>query len=261
MSRGSEGDPVSRLAGKVAIVTGGASGMGADYASRFVAEGASVVVADINHDDGAALAEQLGASSRFVPLDVTQPAEWRAAVAATTDAFGPPTVLVNNAGITGWASILDGDVDSFRHMLDVNLVSMWLGMQAVAPSMIAAGGGSIVNVSSDAGMTAYPNLSAYVTSKWGARGLTRAAAVELGQRGVRVNVILPGLIDTPMGRLALGSRDPAEVMAAAPIPRIGRVDEITNLVVFLASDESSYCTGADWVADAGMLAGRAPAGD
>jgi 3alpha(or 20beta)-hydroxysteroid dehydrogenase len=230
--------------------------MGAAYAARFVDEGARVVVADISDDPGRVVAEKLGESARFIHLDITDPEQWREVVEETRSAFGPPMVLVNNAGITGFASVLDEPVASFRRMLDVNLVGTWLGIQAVVPSMIEAGGGSIVNVSSDAGMKGYSHLSAYVSSKWAVRGLTRSTALELAQHGIRVNAVLPGLIDTPMARSVLGSKDPSEITAAWPVPRMGRPNEVAGLVLFLASDESTYCTGADYLADGGLLAGE-----
>jgi len=250
---------MKRLDGKVAIITGGATGMGATHAEAFVAEGAQVMLADVRDEDGRRVADALGSAARYSHLDVTNAAAWPDVVASTVEAFGPPTVLVNNAGITAWGSVVEEEVESFRHMLDVNLVGTWLGIKAVAEVMIAAGGGSIVNVSSDAGMRGFGNLSAYVSSKWGVRGLTRSAAVEFGHRGIRVNAVLPGLIDTPMGIESIRGADPAVILAGSPIPRIGRPEEVTAMIVFLASDESSYCTGADFLADGGMLAGTVSA--
>ncbi|WP_067650469.1 SDR family NAD(P)-dependent oxidoreductase [Nocardia harenae] len=252
---------MSRLAGKVAIVTGAAAGLGAEFARQFVAEGAQVVLADIAEAEGAAVAHDLGKNAHFIRLDITDPAQWRTTVEETRAMFGPPTVLVNNAGIVEFGSFLDASVDSMRRTLDVNVIGAWLGIQAVVPSMTAAGGGSIVNVSSDAGMKGYPRLSAYVSSKWAVRGLTRSAALELGHRGIRVNAVLPGLIDTPMGRGSLHGLDPSDVLADSPTPRIGRPEEVAALMVFLASDESGYCSGADYQADGGMLAGNALRGE
>jgi 3alpha(or 20beta)-hydroxysteroid dehydrogenase len=245
---------MGRMDGKVAIITGGARGQGASHARRFVAEGARVVVGDVLDDDGAALADALGNSARFSHLDVTSEDSWRATVELTSTEFGAPTVLVNNAGIVRHGQLLDVELAEFQRILDVNLIGTWLGIKSVAPSMIAAGGGSIINIASTGALVGYTNVGAYVASKWGVRGLTKTAALELGQRGIRVNSVHPGVIQTPM--LSYDPTDPA-LWASQPVPRVGQPEEITQLVVFLASDESSFSTGSEFVADGGQTAGSA----
>lgn len=244
------------LDGKVAIITGAARGLGYSHASACVAEGAAVLMTDIS-DDGQAAAAQLGPMARFLRHDVQDADGWEAVVAEARARFGLPTILVNNAGIEGRGSILAETPDEFRRMLEVNVVGTWLGIKAVVPSMVEAGGGSIVNTSSNAGLRGYAGLSAYVASKWAVRGLTRSAALELGHAGIRVNAVLPGLIDTPMASAISPSRM-AMLTKRWAIPRIGQPHEVSSLVVFLASEQSSYCTGADFLSDGGMLAGDAP---
>jgi len=249
---------MGRLDGKIAIVSGGARGMGASHCRTMVAEGAQVVIGDVLEEDGASLAKELGDAASFVPLDVTDEASWSAALAHTVDRFGPPSVLVNNAGIVRVGLIPDMPKEDFEAVLAVNLVGVWLGMRAVGPAMMNAGGGSIINVSSTAGLTGYPGISGYVASKWGVRGITKSAALEFGTRGVRVNSIHPGAVETPMVAAAAVSDS---MWAAQAIPRIGQPAEVSALVVFLASDESSYCTGHEFVIDGGNLVGQAlPAG-
>ena len=245
---------MGRLDGKVAIVSGGARGMGASHCRTMVAEGARVVVGDVLEDEGALLAKELGDAATFVPLDVTDEAAWSTAVAHTIDTLGPPSVLVNNAGIVRVGLMPDMAKADFEAVLAVNLVGVWLGMRAVAPAMMNAAGGSIINVSSTAGLTGYPGISGYVASKWGVRGITKSAALEFGTRGVRVNSIHPGAIETPMVTAASVTD---RMWAAQAIPRIGQPAEVSALVVFLASDESSYCTGHEFVVDGGNLLGRA----
>jgi len=248
---------MGRFDGAVALITGAARGQGAAEARALVAEGASVVLADVLDDEGRAVADELGRSARYVHLDVTDEQAWREALALTEETFGPPTVLVNNAGIVHFASVVDTEVADFRRVLEVNLVGVFLGMKTCAPAMERAGGGSIVNISSSAGLTGLPEVGAYVASKWGVRGLTKTAAMELGPKGIRVNSVHPGGIDTPM------IRDPAttplEVFEAytsrLPIPRLGRTDDVVALVLFLASPDSSYCTGAEFVVDGGQTCG------
>jgi 3alpha(or 20beta)-hydroxysteroid dehydrogenase len=249
---------VGRLDGKIAIVSGGARGMGASHCRTMVVEGAQVVIGDVLEEEGITLAKELRDAASFVPLDVTEEASWSAAVAHAVETFGPPSVLVNNAGIVRIGLIPDMSKQDFEAVLAVNLVGVWLGMRAVGPVMMNADGGSIINVSSTAGLTGYPGISGYVASKWGVRGITKSAALEFGTRGVRVNSIHPGAVDTPM---VVGANVSNGMWAAQPIPRIGRPAEVSALVVFLASDESSYCTGHEFVVDGGNLVGQAvPAG-
>ncbi len=243
------------LDGKVAIVTGGARGMGEGEVRRLVDEGAKVVIADILDDEGQALADELGDAAVFVHLDVTSAASWASAIDATHEAFGPVDVLVNNAGILGQAPVDVMPEDELRRIYDVNLVGPFLGIQAVVADMRAKGKGSIINIASAAGVVPMQGLSAYSSSKWGLRGLTKCAAMDLGRDGIRVNAINPGGVRTPM---AAGAED--AMFAAFAIPRIGEPFEIGAAVAFLASDESSFVTGADLTVDGGMVLGAmAPA--
>ena len=244
-----------RLAGKVAIISGAARGQGEAEARRFAAEGAAVLIGDLRDELGAAVARSVGSAVRYVHLDVTRPDDWAHAVAACIESFGPPTILVNNAGIITTAALEDIDVDEARHLLDTNLFGALLGMQAVVPSMAAAGGGSIVNVASINGMRASARTAVYSASKFALRGLSLAAAIELGGRGIRVNCVCPGAIDTEMTRGSFVDPDArARWFAALPMGRIGEPAEVADLVLFLASDESSYCTGSEFVIDGGKLA-------
>jgi 3alpha(or 20beta)-hydroxysteroid dehydrogenase len=261
-----------RLAGKVAIVTGAARGMGEATARLFVEEGARVVITDVLDDKGERLAAALGGTAMFVHHDVTDETGWHQVLAACTERFGTPDVLVNNAGILRFGLLLTTDVAEMREVLDVNLIGPFLGMKVIGGAMAEAGRGSIVNVSSAGGMVGMSMISGYVAAKWGLRGITKAAAIELGHRGVRVNSVHPGgvatvmaggsehVMDEPPAPLGIDP-DPElraldERNAAQPIPRIGRPKEIARVSLFLASDESSYCTGAEFVADGGSLAGQ-----
>lgn len=249
---------MGRLDGKVALITGAAQGQGAAEACRFAAEGARVVVADVQEHRGRMVAHEIGAAAMFAPLDVTDPGQWDQAVRATVGAFGRLDVLVNNAGIAVPPVLLEAlSLEDHRRILAVNLDGVLLGMRAVVPAMRASGGGSIVNVSSIDGLVGVAGMASYAASKFGVTGLTRTAALELGRFGIRVNSIHPGVIASPMVEQA-----PAEVrarlerlMARQPIPRMGTPAEVANLALFLASDESSYCTGAQFVIDGGHLAG------
>jgi 3alpha(or 20beta)-hydroxysteroid dehydrogenase len=250
---------VGRLDGKVALITGGARGMGKSHARHFVAEGARVVISDVLDDKGASVAERLGPDAcRFIHHDVTREEDWSAAVAATISAFGRLDVLVNNAGVLVHAPIAQMNLDQFRHVIDVNLVGCWLGVRSVIAPMTQAGGGSIINISSIEGLTGAAGLSAYSASKFGIRGVTRAAAQELGQFGIRVNSVHPGGVITAMAMAAgesFANVDPAAFLKAMPIPRFAEPIEISRLVAFLASDEASYSTGSEFVADGGILSG------
>jgi 3alpha(or 20beta)-hydroxysteroid dehydrogenase len=263
---------MARLDGKVAVITGAARGMGETEARLFVAEGARVVVADLLDEEGAAVAESLGDAAIFLPLDVTDESQWQRLLAETLATFGPPDVLVNNAGILRSGRLLETDAATFHEVIDINLVGPFLGMKTIGSAMAGAGRGSIVNVSSTGGMVGMSMIGAYVASKWGLRGLTKSAAIELGPLGVRVNSLHPGGVATPMvGAIippmseppAPGEIDPDPSLAAMdedsasqPIARVGRPIEIARLALFLASDESSYCTGMEFVADGGSVAGQ-----
>jgi 3alpha(or 20beta)-hydroxysteroid dehydrogenase len=245
---------MGRLDGKVAIITGGARGQGAAEARLFAAEGARVVIGDVLDDMGAAVADELGSDvAAYTHLDVTDEDQWAAAVALTEDRFGPVTVLVNNAGILMFQAIHRTERADFERILQVNLTGVFLGIKAVTPSMARAGGGSIVNISSTAGLTGLPYLGAYVASKWAVRGLTKSAAIDLGSKGIRVNSVHPGGIDTPMIE---GTDRDAPYYKRLPVPRMGSPDEAARAVLFLASDDASYTTGAELTVDGGATAGE-----
>jgi 3alpha(or 20beta)-hydroxysteroid dehydrogenase len=248
---------MGRLDGKVALITGGARGMGKSHVRHFVAEGARVVFGDVLDGKGAYVAAQLGGQScRYLHHDVTSEADWDAAVALAMDAFGQVDVLVNNAGVLTFAPIADMTLEAFRRVLEVNAVGCWLGMKAVIGPMKAAGRGSIVNISSTEGMTGAAGLSAYSASKFAIRGMTKAAAQELGQYGIRVNSVHPGGVLTRMVMEQAGSgMDGERFLANLPLNRFAEPAEISRLVAYLASDESSYSTGAEFVADGGLLSG------
>ena len=245
---------MGRLSGKIALITGAAGGQGAAAARRFTEEDARVVVADVRDDDGKALADELGA--HYLHLDVSEEDGWTAAVAEVTEVYGPPNVLLNNAGILHFSLLQDTTLADYQRIIQVNQVGTFLGMRAVVPGMIAAGAGSIINVSSIEGLRAAPLLTAYTASKFAIRGMTKVAALELAGKGVRVNSIHPGMIDTNMLPSALGGQQVDLTFAGKKVPlrRAGQPEEIANLTVFLASDESSYCTGAEFVADGGVTA-------
>lgn len=245
-----------RLDGKVAIVSGGAGAIGSAAARLFVAEGARVVVGDVRDADGMLLEQDLGRSGAFVHLDVTDPTSWRAAVAACTAQFGPPSVLINGAGVMMVGLIESAPVEQYERAYTVNTLGCVFGIQAVVPEMRANGSGSIVNISSATGLVGTAGLSAYAASKAGNEMVAKCAAIELGHDGIRVNSVHPGGIDTPMSNSPeFDSMDKDAWYGSMPIPRIGQPDDIAPLLLYLASDESGFCTGAAFVADGGMLAG------
>jgi 3alpha(or 20beta)-hydroxysteroid dehydrogenase len=250
---------MGRLEGKVALITGGARGMGKSHVRHFVSEGARVVFGDVLDDRGAAVAAGLGEEScRYVHHDVTSEEHWAAAVAATLETLGQLDVLVNNAGVLKFASIADMPLADFRRILEVNAVGCWLGMKAVIGPMSTAGGGSIVNISSIDGFTGAAGLSAYSASKFAVRGMTKVAAQELGRLGIRVNSVHPGGVLTRMTVESAGTFDHVDgdtFVKSMPIPRFGEPVEISRLVAFLASDDSSYSTGSEFIADGGVLCG------
>ena len=283
---------MGRLDGKVALITGGARGMGESHVRAFAAEGARVVFGDVLDDKGKAVASALGDCVRYVHHDVTSEEDWACAVASAVDAFGRLDVLVNNAGILTFGRIADMPFAEFRRIMEVNAFGCWLGMKSVLSAMREAGGGSIVNISSIEGIAGAAGLSAYSASKFAIRGMTKAAAQELGAFGIRVNSVHPGAVLTDMildaaaslGVSAAGggqggggdgqggggdglqgngeprghkggTRHYKKFFDSIPLARLGEATDVTRLVVYLASDESSYSTGSEFVVDGGILSG------
>ena len=244
-----------RLLGKVCIITGGARGQGGAEASLFRSEGADVVITDVLEDEGRALAATVGAT--FIRHDVRSEEEWADVVRQTLDRHGRIDVLVNNAGIFVRAKLLDTTVEDFRRMFEVNQLGVFLGMRSVAPAMIEQHSGSIVNISSVAGLVASPGALAYGASKFAVRGMTKTAAVALGRHQVRVNSIHPGIIDTDMIVQVTGGSDERHdrMTRNVALGRSAEAAEVASLALFLASDESSYCTGSEFVVDGGITAG------
>jgi 3alpha(or 20beta)-hydroxysteroid dehydrogenase len=250
---------VARLEGKVAIVTGAARGIGEALARLFVAEGAKVAIADVRDDLGQELARSLGKSALYLHLDVTSETEWEAAVAATRAAFGNPTVLINNAGIYRNASLENTTPDDYMQTIRVNQLGTFLGMRSVVASMRDAGGGSIVNISSTAGLQGQANAIAYVASKYAVRGMTKTAALELAKYRIRVNSVHPGGVATPLNVEAMGVGSIAEVAASimpVPLERWATAEEMARFILFVASEEAAFATGSEFVSDGGLTCGR-----
>lgn len=248
---------MARLDGKVAIISGGARGMGAATSRLFVEAGAKVVIADLLEAEGAALAQELGDAARFVRLDVTCAQSWADTVQLAEDTFGPVDVLVNNAGVLLFKSLLQTTPEDYRRVIEVNLVGEFLGIQAVARGMIERGHGAIVNISSVDGMKGANGLAAYASSKWGVRGLTKVAAMELGHLGIRVNSVHPGGVDTVMTNYEGVAREKvSERFRNIPLQRVGAPEEIARATLFLASDDASYIAGSEIVVDGGMTTGQ-----
>lgn len=248
---------MGKLQDKVAIVTGGARGMGAATSRIFAAEGASVLIADVLDQEGEKLSRELGSPTHFRHHDVTDEASWRDLVADCRRRWGQIDVLVNNAGVALFRTILDTEKNEFEKVLNINLVGTFLGIRSVAPVMMEQRRGSIINISSVDGMKGCNGLGAYAASKWGVRGLTKVAAMELGPHGVRVNSIHPGGINTQMGN-PMGSPEAEanQAYASQPIQRIGAPEEVARTTLFLASDDASYICGAELAVDGGMTVGR-----
>jgi 3alpha(or 20beta)-hydroxysteroid dehydrogenase len=243
------------LSDRVAIVTGAARGQGAEHARRFIDEGAYVALADVRDCDE--LADSLGDRAQPYELDVARGSDWASMVEDVVDRWGRVDILVNNAGILGQSPnpILDGDIDNLVNVLNVNVVGTYLGMATAGGAMAASGGGSIVNVSSMMGKRGSDRLPAYAASKWAIRGLTQSAAIELAPQSIRVNTVMPGIIDTDMVRNWVGMADEAEILSRNDhrllIKRLGISEDVTEAVLYLASDRASYVTGTDIVIDGG----------
>ena len=239
-----------RLDGKVALISGASKGQGEAEARLFLAEGAAVVLGDVLDTEGEAVAASLGDRARYVHLDVTNEDDWKQAVRTAGDAFGGLDVLINNAGIIRIGMMADVSLDEYMSVINVNQIGCWLGMKSA--SAIMRSGGSIINISSMNGVMPGAGIMSYVASKFAIRGMTKAAALELGPKGIRVNSIHPGAILTDMARAGLAGI-PGNPLAKLPIPRIGEPEEVARLALFLASDESSYSTGSEFVIDGGWL--------
>jgi 3alpha(or 20beta)-hydroxysteroid dehydrogenase len=249
---------MKRLEGRVALITGAARGQGEAEARLFAAEGAKVVLGDVLDGAGKEVARSIGDAAVYQHHDVSREESWASFVATAQQTFGRVDVLVNNAGILHFSLLAETRLEDYLRLVQVNQVGCFLGMKAVVPAMRAAGRGSIVNVSSVAGLEGGAGLVAYSSTKFAIRGMTKTAALELGPLGIRVNAICPGGVDTPMVR---GERDSEFVdqggwFKQLPLGRIGKSEEIARLALFLASDESSYCTGTEFVCDGGQLAGH-----
>jgi len=236
------------------LVTGGARGQGASHGRRLVAEGAEVVLTDVLDDEGEATAAAIGEHASYLHQDVTDEGQWEAVVSKVLDRHGRIDVLINNAGIFRLRSAVDTSLELYERIIAINQTGTFLGMKAVAPAMVEARGGSIINISSVAGLTGGALSIAYSASKWAVRGMTKVMAGEVGAFGVRVNSVHPGLIDTPMlDELdQFGEAGRAHLLGGVPLGRSAGPEEVTEMIVFLASDESRYCTGAEFVVDGGM---------
>jgi 3alpha(or 20beta)-hydroxysteroid dehydrogenase len=242
---------MNRLSGKVALITGAARGMGASHARHFIAEGARVLLTDVLDDEGIALADELGDSARYVHLDVANYNEWQVATEIAAEEWGAIDVLVNNAGIIIGAPVEDYPLDGWDRILAINLTGVFYGIRAVAPGMKHLGHGSIINVSSTAGMIGLQGVSGYNATKFGVRGLTKGAALDLGRYNIRVNSVHPGAIETEM----IANMNLTQERVA--LHRTGTPSEVSHLMVYLASDESSFSTGAEFIADGGETTGIA----
>ena len=242
---------MTQLEGKIAIVTGAGQGMGAETARTLTRHGARVLLCDINPETCGAVAAEIGPAAAPFELDVTNEDQWADAVRCCEDTFGPPDILVNNAGIIRFSPLESTSLELYEQTMAVNTTGVFLGMRAVFEPMKRNGGGSIVNIASANGFIASDEVGAYVTSKFAVRGLTRSGAFEWGRHGIRVNSICPGMTNTPM----MIEEEAAHTRNITTLGRIGQPHEIANTVLFLASDQSSYATGADFLIDGGIMAG------
>jgi len=243
---------MARVSGKVALISGGARGMGAAHAKRLVDEGARVVIGDLLDEAGEATAAELGDNARYVHLDVTKPEDWDAAVATAVAEFGGLDILVNNAGIVNFAPIEEYTLEQWNLIIAINLTGTFNGIKAAIPALKASGKGSIINISSTAGLKGVAGIPGYTAAKFAVRGLTKEVAIDLGRYNIRANSIHPGNIRTPM----TNGLDVDQSLV--PLGRMGEVSELSNMVLFLASDESSFSTGAEFIADGGETAGIVP---
>ena len=248
-----------RLENKVALISGGARGMGAAEARMFAREGAKVVIGDVLDAEGTRVAAEIaesGGDALFVHLDVTHEEDWRSAIGAATSSFSKLDILVNNAGIWRRGRVADTTVEDWDMILDVNAKGVFLGTKLAIPEMRKAGGGSIINISSTAGLVGGPRSSAYTASKGAVRLFTKATAVQYAQEGIRANSIHPGPIDTPMIQQVWHGEEQSReaALARTPLGRIGTPEDIAYGVLFLASDESSFMTGSELVIDGGSTA-------
>ncbi|WP_104061314.1 glucose 1-dehydrogenase [Arthrobacter sp. 4R501] len=240
---------MERVIDKVALVSGGARGIGAAAAARLHGEGAKVVIGDVLDEEGKETAERIGSGALYVHLDVTNPSDWEAAVKAAVETFGGLNILVNNAGIVNFASIEDYTLEQWNTVIGVNLTGTFNGIKAAIPALKQSKGGAIINISSIAGIRGYEQIPGYTASKFGVRGLTKSAALDLGRHGIRVNSIHPGVISTPM------TAGMAIDMSHVALGRMGHPGEVADLVLYLSSNESSFVTGAEFVIDGGDTAG------
>lgn len=242
---------MTSFSGLTAIVTGAAGAMGEQEARMFAERGANVVLTDVRADEGAAIADDIGKSAVFVPHDVSSESGWNTVIETALSAFGSVNVLVNNAAISKAIKLIDTDVDTFDLFYRINQLGVYLGMKSVVEPMKAAGGGSIINISSVAGLRGASTLFAYSASKWAVRGMTQSAALELARYKIRVNAVFPGVIDTPMNAPnPPGMND--VLVKTTPLRRMGESHEVAEAVLFLASPEASFATGAELAIDGGM---------
>jgi len=245
---------MGRLDGKVALISGGARGMGEQEARLFAAEGARVVITDVLDDDGKQTAADIGAAATYHHHDVTRETDWTSVVDAVLAEHGQIDVLINNAGIFRFGATTTTTEDEYRQIIDVNQIGVFLGMKSVLPHMIERRSGSVINISSVAGLMGSPGMIAYGASKWAVRGMTKGAAKEVAAFGVRVNSIHPGIIDTPMGQQFDEAGVMQIVLQQVPVGRQAEAVEVARLALYLASDDSIYSTGSEFVVDGGMTA-------
>lgn len=244
---------MARVEGKVAIITGGTGGMGVSHSRKLISEGAKVVITDIDEKKGNTLAAELGENALFIKHDVSSEEDWKKVVDQTEEKFGPVNILVNNAGITIKKSIEDFTLAEYKKVIDVNQVVIFLGMKTAVKSMKKVKSGSIINISSLNGLVGSSDQIAYDSSKFAVRGMTKSAAAEFADYGIRVNSIHPGLVDTPILHTEGVQEAIKGMVNAIPMKRVARPEEVSNLVLYLASDEASYTTASEYVIDGGFM--------